>query len=154
MSDANTDGQRVVYFGVLFDTVAMTMSFEAEKAPVLRTILVSHHATISSGSKLPHAEIRSTAGKLGWYAQVLQSGRHTCAWWLYVVFGHKRLTPTRARLLKGTLWWIAVLATWENCENDPQLFPLLSDHSFWTDPVRVSVIAQTRLAPTVLVSGS
>ena len=88
----DADDQRLIYLGVLFDTVAMTMSFEPEKAAALRTVLVAHHARISSGSNLPHAEIRSIAGKLGWYAQVLQSGRlHTRSWWLYVVFGAKLL---------------------------------------------------------------
>ena len=79
---------------------------------------------------------------------VLQSGRlHTHAWWLYVVFGSKLLAPSRARLLKDTLWWIAVLATWENSENDPQQFPLLSAHSFWTDPSRASVIVSDVFGP-------
>ena len=148
-SDAkDADGQRVEYLGVLFDTVAMTMSFVEEKASVLRATLVAHYATISSGSNLPHAETRSTAGKLGWYAQCLQAGRlHTRSWWLYVVFGYKLLAPTRARLLKDTLWWIAVLAAWEDSENVPHQFPLLSAHSFWTDPARASVIVSDASGP-------
>ena len=148
-SDAkDADGQRVEYLGVLFDTVAMTLSFVEEKASVLRATLVSHHATISSGSNLPHAETRSTAGKLGWYAQCLQAGRlHTRSWWLYVVFGYKLLVPTRARLLKDTLWWISVLAAWESSENVPHQFPLLSAHSFWTDPARASVIVSDASGP-------
>lgn len=114
----------------------MTLFFESEKASVLRAILVAHHTTISSGSNLPHAEVSSTAVKLGWYAQVLQTGHlHTRAWWFYVVFGLKLLAPTRARLLKDTLWWVAVLAEWENSESDLRAFvldgsvPCLS-HSF------------------------
>ena len=148
-SDAkDTDDQRLVYLGILFDTVAMTMSSEPEKAAALRTVLVAHHARISSGSNLPHAEIRSIAGKLGWYAQVLQSGRlHTRAWWLYVVFRAKLLAPTRARLLKDTLWWIAVLATWESSENEPQQFPLLSADSFHSDLSRASVVVSDASGP-------
>ena len=74
-------GQRVVYLGVLFDTIAMSLSFEAIKASVLLDILPAHHAYIPRGSNLPHAEIRSIAGKLSWFAQVLQSGRlHTRSW--------------------------------------------------------------------------
>ena len=137
----DADGQRLVYLGVLLDTIATTMSFEPEKAAALRTDLVAHHARISSGSNLPHAEIRSIAGKLVWYAQVLQSGRlHTRSWWLNVVFGAKLLAPTRARLLKDTLWWIAVLTAWESSENDPQQFPLLSADSFHSDLSRASVV--------------
>ena len=126
----------------------MTLSFEPEKAAALRTVLVAHHARISSGSNLPHAEIRSIAGKLGWYAQVLQSAcLHTRSWRLYVVFGAKLLAPTRARLLKDTLWWIAVLTAWESSENDPQQFPLLSADSFHSDLSRASVVVSDASGP-------
>ena len=114
-------GQRVVYLGVLFDTIAMSLSFGATKASVLLDILRAHHATIASGSNLPHVEIRSTAGKLSWYAQVLQLGRlHTRSWWLYVVFGYHLLPPARARLLLDTAWWINVLIQWAADANAPQ----------------------------------
>ena len=107
---------------VLFDTVAMTLSFEPEKTSILLGILRAHYATISSGFNLPHAEIRSTAGKLSWYAQVLQSDRlHTRAWWLYVVFGHHLIPPSRARLLLDTAWWIDVLVHWPADVNAPQM---------------------------------
>ena len=100
-----TVGQRVVYHGILFDTITMSLSFEPTKASILIDILRAHHATISRGSNLPHAEIRSIAGKLSWFAQVLQKGRlHTRSWWLYVVFGYHLLPPTRARLLLDTAW--------------------------------------------------
>ena len=45
------------------------------------------------------------------------------------------------------IWWIAVLAAWENSENVPQQFPLLSAHSFWTDPARASVIVSDASGP-------
>ena len=86
-------GQRLEFLGVLFDTVAMTLSFAPEKAAVLLASLRAHHSTLSAGSNLPHAEARSIAGKLGWYAQVLQAGRlHTRSWWLYVVFGSLKIS--------------------------------------------------------------
>ena len=102
-------GKRVVYLGVLSDTIAMSLSFEATKASVHLDILRAHHATISRGSNLPHPEVCSIAGKLSWFAQVLQSGRlHTRSWWLYVVFGYRLLPPARARLLLDTTWWITI----------------------------------------------
>ena len=127
-------GQRV---GVLFDTIAMSLYFEATQASDLLDILRAHHATISRGSNLPHAEIRSIAGRLSWFAQVLQSGRlHTRSWWLYVVFGYRLLPPARVRLLLDTAWWISVLVQWAAEVNAPQQFPLLSVHTFWADPSR------------------
>ena len=42
-----TTGQRVVYLGILFDTIAMSLSFEPNKASILLDILRAHHATIS-----------------------------------------------------------------------------------------------------------
>ena len=57
------------------------------------------------------------------------------------------LSSSCVRLLKDTLWWIAVLANWKNSENDPQQFPLLSAHSFWTDPSRTSVIVSDASGP-------
>ena len=95
-----TVGQRVVYLGILFDTITMSLSFS-----ILLDIPRAHHATISRGSNLPRAEIRSIAGELSWFAQVLQKGRlHTRSWWLYVVFGYHLLPPTRAHLLLDTAW--------------------------------------------------
>ena len=136
-----TTGQRVVYLGVLFDTVAMSLSFEPSKASVLLDILRTHHATIARGSNLPHAEIRSIAGKLSWFAQVLQQGRlHTRSWWLYVVFGYRLLPATRARLLLDTAWWLGILVQWAAEVNASQQFPLLSVHTFWADPSRAWII--------------
>ena len=45
----DADGQRLVYLGVLFDTVAMTLSFEPEKAAALRTVLVAHRTESRPG---------------------------------------------------------------------------------------------------------
>ena len=112
------------------DTIAMTLSFEPEKTAVLATLRI-HHATLTAGSHLPHAEARSIADKLGWYAQVLQADRlHVRSSWLYVVFGSRLLASSRARL-QNTSRWIDVLLQWSDAWNKPQRFLLLTAHTFW-----------------------
>ena len=138
-------GQRLEFLGVLFGTIAMTLSFAPEKATILLAVLRAHHSTLSAGSNLPHAEARTIADKLAWYAQVLQAGRlHTR---LYIVFGSRLSSPLRARLLFDTAWWIDVLLQWSEARNAPQQFPLLATHTFRTDPHRIHVVVSDASGP-------
>ena len=78
-------GQRLLYLGVLIDTISMTVRFEPTNAKCMRLELERHLGVLRSGRDLDKTTIRHVCGKLEWYAgSVLQAGRtHIRSWWLY-----------------------------------------------------------------------
>ena len=79
--DKEDVSQVIVYLGVKLDTVRMRMSFDAVQAKAVRIHLEMCLKTLSQNKVLDISVIRSVAGKLGWYSEVLQSSRlHLRSW--------------------------------------------------------------------------
>ena len=139
--DKEDIAQCIIYLGVKFDTVRMRMSFDAVQAKAFRIHLEECLASLDKGLQLDSTMVRSVAGKLGWYSEVLQSGRlHLRSWWNYFRFG-KNLKPyLRHRLLKDTRWWISILAIWELGELNEIEYPIISANELLCNNKAVYVI--------------
>ena len=75
--------------------------------------LETHLSRMRSGFDLDKGTVRSVAGSLNWYSEVLQSGRlRIRSWWSYVHHGKELGQAMRLRLERDTEWWIAVLTKW------------------------------------------
>jgi len=106
-------GSRLVFLGVLIDLSRMTLSFDKTQARGMWVQLEGYLGTLRAGHNMDIGSIRSVAGSLNWYAEVLQSGRmHIRSWWLYHKYHTKFTLTARAGLIKDTLWWMRVLAKW------------------------------------------
>ena len=85
--DKRDIGQAVVFLGILINNPKMTLSFDATQAKGMWDQLSRSLAILKAGRDLDMGTIRHTAGRLGWYAEVLQSGRcRTKPWWDYTRF--------------------------------------------------------------------
>ena len=72
-ADKEEIAQQVVFLGVLLNTVTMKMSFERTGAQAFLVQLTMCQKTLVEGGQLLETLIRSVAGKLHWYAEVLQA---------------------------------------------------------------------------------
>ena len=133
--DKDGCGQQLVFLGVLIDTVSMKLRFDPVQARVVALLLSEALTSLRAGKRLTETDIRSIAGKLGWYSEALQSGRlHTHSWWQY--FRHCR-NPTAQlleQLIADTEWWIEVTSRWgEGLEKGFEC-PILSSSELASDP--------------------
>ena len=104
-ADKEEIAQQVVFLGVLINTVTMKMSFERTGAQAFLVQLVECQSTLLDGGILSPTQTRSIAGKLNWYAEVLQSGRlHIRSWWCLLRFGKNLNSKIRRQLLEDTEW--------------------------------------------------
>jgi hypothetical protein len=112
-------GQRLLFLGILFDTVRMSMSFDPVQCSDFARILREASAEVGAGRDLSATVVSSIAGKLNWYGSLLQVGRlHDRAWWRYL---STRKQPKGRRYASAELrqsvtedsaWWVAQLDTW------------------------------------------
>ena len=108
MADDKKDfGQRLVYLGVLFDSVKMVLSFDPLAASSFHSELESALAAIKRGRHLSVGEIRHIAGKLSHFSQVCQSGRlHIRYWWAYFHHGPSLSPSGLDALFRDSDWWL------------------------------------------------
>jgi hypothetical protein len=108
-------GQRITFLGVLIDTLRMCITFDEIHARSMMFQMIEHVKSIETGYDLDHTTIRSVAGKLEWYSEVLQSCRiHLRSGWLYVKYKN-RLSPVRRhKLSQDFRWCIKRLDAWSN----------------------------------------
>jgi len=143
-------GQRLVFLGILYDTVAMTMAFDEVQCQVVATMLRDFRVKLLAGRAISYTERVQLCGKLNWFGEILQSGRvHTAAWWRYSTLPTS-VTPgeeLRARLLVDTDWWLAVLDKWANKEHSEKVFPILSAHELLADPEGVGICCSDMSGP-------
>jgi hypothetical protein len=125
--DKEEVGQRLTFLGVLIDTVKMCISFDETQARSMALQLSEHLKMIERGYDLDETTIRSVAGKLQWYSEVVQSGKvHVRSWWLYCRH-RSRLTPkVRYKLVQDTKWWIQLTETWAKQETKGIEYPIVS----------------------------
>ena len=129
--------QRLVFLGVLIDTVSMKLRFDPLQARVVCLLLNEALALLLDGSlsSFSKTDIRSIAGKLSWYSEALQSGRlHTHSWWKFFRFGAHLSSDSLAILIEDTEWWIKTTSRWgEGSENGFEC-PILSASELANNP--------------------
>jgi len=140
-TDKEEVSQRLTFLGVMIDTVRMCISFDETQARSMVLQLLEHTKVIEKGYDLDETTIRSVAGKLQWYSEVLQSGRvHLRSWWLYVRYRSK-LTPVwRSKLLRDTRWWVAKLEVWSRREVSGVEYPIVSAEDLLNDPSSIAMM--------------
>lgn len=139
--EKNEVGQRIVYLGILIDSNSMTVSFEPIQARGMAALLRSYLAKVKNGRDLEGGAIRSVAGSLNWYSEVLQSGRlHLRSWWLYSIH-RSRITPAiRRKLLVDTQWWVDVLDEWGIEGVTGKEYPIFSASELLSDPKKICLV--------------
>ena len=147
-ADKEKISQKLVFLGVLLNTVTMKMSFEQTGAQAFLIHLIDCQKTLVSGGNLHHTVIRSIAGKLNWYAEVLQSGRlHIHSWWCLLRYGKDLSVKFRRTLLSDTEWWIFVIGKWATGVEADLEYPILSASVLLNDP-RAIYIVQSDISGT------
>ena len=147
-------GQQMLYLGVWFDTVRMSMSFDADQCKDFARILREASAKIQAGGDLTVTEVSSIAGKINWYGSLLQVGRlHDAAWWEYLAV-RKRPSGQRfaGELLRGRMrvdaeWWCKQLDTWAAGGLGGNEFPILSASELVERPGAVEIIQSDASGP-------
>ena len=108
--EKNEVGQRIVFLGILIDSQRMTVSFEPVQARGMSALLQTYLNKIRCGRTIDGGSVRSVAGSLNWYSEVLQSGRlHVRSWWLYSIHKGKITAAIRRKLITDTQWWVNIL---------------------------------------------
>jgi hypothetical protein len=140
--DKEEVGQRLTFLGVLIDTVKMCITFDEIQARSMMLQMIEHVKLIETGYDLDYTTIRSVAGKLEWYSEVLQSGRiHLRSWWLYVKY-RNRLSPVwRHKLVNDSRWWIERLEAWSNKGVSGIEYPIVSVEDLLTSPESICMMA-------------
>ena len=106
-------GQRISFLGVLIDTVRMVLCFDAVVARSMHMQLIEYVTLIEQGRDLDETTIRSVAGRLQWYSEVLQSGKvHLRSWWLYLKYRSQLRPRIRYKLIQDSRWWLNILEIW------------------------------------------
>ena len=133
-------GQRISFLGVLIDTQRMTLSFESVVARSMLLQLKEYVTLMEQGRDLDETTIRSVAGKLQWYSEVLQSGKvHLRSWWLYLKYRSKLSHRLRYKLIVDTKWWIRILRVWAAGQINEIEYPIISAAELKSDPRSVEV---------------
>ena len=140
-ADKEEISQQPVFLGVLLNTITMKMSFEKTGAQAFLVHLVDCQKTLVEGGCLSHTVIRSTAGKLNWYAEVLQSGRlHIRSWWCLLRYGKNLDAKLQRTLLIDTEWWIFIIDKWAAGVESNLEYPILSASVLLNDPKSIYVV--------------
>jgi hypothetical protein len=125
--EKNEIGQRLVFLGVLIDTVRMMVSFDPTQAKGMAAQLSLYLERIKSGRDLDVGTIRHVAGSLNWYAEVVQSGRtHLRSWWMYLRYTSRLNFSLRVKLVADTEWWLRLLERWSLGEVGGVEYPILN----------------------------
>jgi len=141
IADKREIGQCMVFLGVLVNLVAMTLSFDAIQSKGMLDQLSDSLAVLKSGGDLDQSTTRHTAGRLGWYSEVLQSGRlHTKRWWAYSRFGSNLSSRSRADLVKDCEWWVGKLRAWSAGGLSGREYPILTADELLSAPNMIYVV--------------
>lgn len=115
-AEKNVCDQVVKYLGILIDTINMTLRIDPVQAMGTRLLLQEVRTRLERGTHPGHGTLYHLAGKLNWFAEVLQSGRlHTHSLWEGLRVPPERKVPARccAHMLRDVHWWCRVLREWE-----------------------------------------
>jgi hypothetical protein len=143
-------GQRLVFLGILYDTVAMTMAFDAVQCQVVALLLRNYRAKLVERKAIHYTDIVQLCGKLNWFGEILQAGRvHTAQWWRYSTLREGQLPSDelRLRLIADTDWWLKVVDKWAVGDNSEKAFPIVSAHEMLDDPDNVAMCCSDMSGP-------
>jgi len=139
-------GQQLVFLGLLIDTVSMTVSIEADQATGFLQQLDTYIESLTADGFLDLSVSRHLAGKLGWYCEVLQSGRmHINYIWELVerTERHGRAGVTE-EVVRGVLsdldWWRSILAEWSSTGKSGRETRIFTAEELRRDPDRVQIV--------------
>jgi len=141
-------GQRIAFLGVLIDTVRMVLSFDSVTARSMYMQLLEYVTLIEQGRDLDETTIRSVAGRLQWYSEVLQSGKiHLRSWWLYLKYRSKLSPRLRYKLILDTRWWLDKLETWAAGQSNDIEYPITSASDLKSDPSLIEIVSSDASGP-------
>ena len=107
--------QLMVFLGLQIDTVSMTIRIDPMQAKGFNVQLKLYIAQLERGERISESIAVHVAGKLGWFCEVVQSGRmHVNGWWDYLSVVHQRWNrAVIATVISDTKWWTDLLDCWE-----------------------------------------
>jgi hypothetical protein len=141
-------GQRLVYLGVMFDSVKMVLSFDPASASSFASELREALVRIRIGKQLTSGEKRHIAGKLSHFSQVLQQGRMKIThWWAYFHHGCDLSAVGFSRLIEDSEWWLRQLDAWSLGDHSSCEYPILSSSVLATDPQKVVILQSDASGP-------
>ena len=135
-------GQQLVYLGVLYDTITMSIRFDALQCAAMRLELASSLQRLEQHLSLSSATVAHICGKLAWYSECIQRGRlYTRSWWnLLRLRGNPPSNKLRDSLIQQTNWWMTLLASWSRNECTGNEFPILSYSELIAHPEKGQLI--------------
>lgn len=136
-------GTSVKYLGVVIDTAAMRLRIDKDQALGTRLLLQDAARRIQAKQRVGHTTLYHLAGKLNWFAEVIQSGRlHTHSFWDYLRATDELKVPrrTRDRILHDISWWIGTLVSWEAEDTSGLEYRILSAEVLQQDPEALYVV--------------
>jgi hypothetical protein len=144
-------GQRLVFLGIMFDSIRMSMSFDAVQCQDFARTLRSAEVAVAQGHSLTVTEVSSIAGKVNWYSQLMQVGRlHDSAIWEYLTEikrGHAIGPVLRQKVLVDFAWWCQQLDTWGEGNLAGNEFPILSASELLSRPDAIEIIQSDASGP-------
>ena len=128
--------QKLEFLGITCDSTTMRMSIDPVKAESMARVLSEHVKVLKNPRKnVPGGEINTIAGKLGFYSEVLHSGRlHSSMWWRYNKFRAALWPSAREVLVKDTEWWIKRFQTWADDRESGFELPIINSSELLTTP--------------------
>ena len=120
-------GQKIVWLGILIDTLKMTIRIEAVQARGFLLQLNEYSRMLEENRSIDLNLLRHLAGKLNWFSEVVQSGRlHIHGLWDYIS-QHPKLPPaTLIRVSSDIRWWKNKLKSWGDDEDAGGEYPILN----------------------------
>ena len=98
-------GQKIVWLGILIDTVKMTVRIEAVQARGFLLQLNEYSRMLEENRSIDLNLLRHLAGKLNWFSEVVQSGRlHIHGLWDYIS-QHPKLPPATLIRVSSDIRW-------------------------------------------------
>ena len=134
-------GQEVVFTGILFNSVNMSMSIDATQATGTCAQLKEITARIMSGRDVDPTTIRSIAGKLNWFAELIQAGRcHIRIIWVYFKLRHRLSPAGRLKLIKDLQWWTHQMEAWAIGSLTGREYRILNSRSLVKDQHSIYIV--------------
>lgn len=128
-TEKNKYGTSVKFLGVIIDTVAMRLRIDGLQALGTRLLLQEVRIKLAKDQKVGKGTWYHLAGKLNWFAEVVQSGRlHTHSFWDFLREVDESRAPrsVRDRVLRDIDWWVRLLSSWEGDNSSGGEYRILS----------------------------
>lgn len=142
-TEKNKYGTSVKFLGVVIDTVAMRLRIDGVQALGTRLLLQEVRIKLVKKQRVGHGTWYHLAGKLNWFAEVVQSGRlHTHSFWecLREKDEIKMPQPVRDRILRDVDWWTKLLGSWIGDQESGGEYRILSANEIRGKPELLYVI--------------